>query len=129
VMHDPKIPSAQMISRFARGNFNGPFVQDVRYITQYYELPEQKEALKVWTQPTNEKLLPPLTVTQDESKKFASTMTDINTRYDEVFNRVWSGKAGLDEWDGFVRGLRGMGIDDALKIQQAALDRYNKRPS
>src|SRR3989442_1583918 len=129
VMHDPKIPSAQMISRFARGNFNGPFVQDVRYITQYYELPEQKDALKVWTQPTNEKLLPPLTVTQDESKRFASLMTDINTRYDEVFNRVWSGKAGLDEWDGFARGLRGMGIDDALKIQQAALDRYNKRPS
>jgi putative aldouronate transport system substrate-binding protein len=129
VMHDPKIPSAQMISRFARGNFNGPFVQDVRYITQYYELPEQKDALKVWTQPTNEKLLPPLTVTQDESKRFASIMTDVNTRYDEVFNRVWSGKAGLDEWDGFVRGLRGMSIDDALKIQQAALDRYNKRPS
>src|SRR2546425_1172087 len=129
VMHDPKIPSAQMISRFARGNFNGPFIQDVRYITQYYELPEQKEALKVWTQPTNEKLLPPLTVTQDESKRFASIMADITTRYDEVFNRVWSGKAGLDEWDGFVRGLRGMSIDDALKIQQAALDRYNKRPS
>src|SRR5438876_45757 len=105
VMHDPKIPSAQMISRFARGNFNGPFVQDVRYITQYYELPEQKEALKVWTQPTNEKLLPPLTVTQDESKKFASTMTDINTRYDEVFNRVWSGKPGLQNFQDFFASV------------------------
>ena len=39
------LPSAQAISRYARGNFNGPFVQDVRYITQYYELPEQKDAL------------------------------------------------------------------------------------
>ena len=128
ILHDPQIPSAQMISRFARGNFNGPFVQDVRYITQYYELPEQKKALEVWTLPSNEKLLPPLTPTQDESKKFATTMADINTRYDEVFTRVWSGKAGLDEWDAFVKALPGMGLNDALKVQQNALDRYNKRP-
>ena len=128
VLHDPKVPSAQQISRFARGNFNGPFVQDVRYITQYYELPEQKKALEVWTLPTNEKLLPPISITQDEGKKFATTMTDINTRFDEVFTRVWSGKTSLDEWDGFVKALPGMGINDALKIQQTALDRYNKRP-
>ncbi len=128
IMHDPQVPSAQMISRYARGNFNGPFVQDVRYITQYYELPEQKKALEVWTLPTNEKLLPPLTVTQDESKKFATTMADINTRFDEVFTRVWSGKAPLEELDSFVKALPGMGINDAMKIQQTALDRYNKRP-
>jgi len=128
VMRDPKIPSAQMISQFARGNFNGPFVQDVRYITQYYELPEQKKALEVWTLPVNDKLLPPITVTQDESKKFATTMADINTRFDEVFTRVWSGKASIDEFDGFVKALPGMGINDAIKIQQTALDRYNKRP-
>jgi len=128
ILHDPKIPSAQMISRFARGNFNGPFVQDVRYITQYYELPEQKKALDVWTLPSNEKLLPPTTITQDESKKYATTMSDINTRFDEVFTRVWSGKSSLDEWDSFVKALPGMGINDALKIQQNALDRYNKRP-
>jgi putative aldouronate transport system substrate-binding protein len=128
VMKDPQVPSAQMISRFARGNFNGPFVQDVRYIEQYYELPEQKKALEVWTLPSNEKLLPPMTITQDESKKYATTMADINTRFDEVFTRVWSGKAPIDEFDSFVKALPGMGINDAMKIQQTALDRYNKRP-
>ncbi len=128
VLHDPQVPSAQMISRYARGNFNGPFVQDVRYIEQYYELPEQKKAFDVWTLPSNEKLLPPMTPTQDEAKKFATTMSDINTRYDEAFTKVWSGKAGLDEWDSFVKALPGMGINDMIKIQQATLDRYNKRP-
>ena len=128
VMRDPQVPSAQMISRYARGNFNGPFVQDVRYIEQYYELPEQKKAFDVWTLPVNEKLLPPLTPTQDESKRFATTMSDINTRYDEVFTKVWSGKTPLDEWDAFVKALPGMGINDAIKIQQNTLDRYNKRP-
>jgi putative aldouronate transport system substrate-binding protein len=76
----------------------------------------------------NDKLLPPITVTQDESKRYASLMADVNTRFDEVFTRVWSGKSSLEEWDGFVKALPGMGINDALKIQQAALDRYNKRP-
>jgi putative aldouronate transport system substrate-binding protein len=128
VLHDPQVPSAQMISRYARGNFNGPFVQDVRYIEQYYELPEQKKAFDVWTLPSNEKLLPPMTPTQDEAKKFATTMSDINTRYDEAFTKVWSGKAGIDEWDNFVKGLPGMGINDVIKIQQSTLDRYNKRP-
>jgi putative aldouronate transport system substrate-binding protein len=127
-MRDPQLPSAQAISRYARGNFNGPFVQDVRYITQYYELPEQKDALTQWSKPLNEKLLPPLTVTQDESKRFASLMTDVNTRFDETFNKVWTGKATLDDWDGFVKALPGMGIAEATKIQQNALDRYNKRP-
>src|SRR5258708_26589021 len=128
VMRGPKLPSAQAISRYARGNVNGPLVQDVRYVQQYYELPEQRDGLTAWTQPTNEKLLPPITVTQDESKRFASLMADINTRYDEVFNRVWSGKAGIDEWDGFVKGLSGMGISSAVKIQQSPLDRSAKRP-
>jgi len=128
LMRDPQVPSAQMISRYTRGNFNGPFVQDVRYIEQYYELPEQKKAFEVWTLPSNEKLLPPMTPTQDEAKKFATTMSDIQTRYDEVFTRVWSGKSGVDEWDSFVKALPSMGINDAMKIQQATLDRYNKRP-
>src|SRR5258708_7020863 len=78
VMRDPKLPSAQAISRYARGNFNGPFVQDVRYVQQYYELPEQKDALTAWTQPTNEKLLPPTTVTPPQSKPFASLMPHIH---------------------------------------------------
>jgi putative aldouronate transport system substrate-binding protein len=55
-------------------------------------------------------------------------MSDINTRYDEVFTRVESGKAGLDEWDSFVKALPSMGLNDAIKIQQSTLDRYNKRP-
>lgn len=128
VMRDPQLPSAQAISRYARGNFNGPFVQDVRYVQQYYELPEQKDALVQWTKPTNEKLLPPITTTQDESKRFVSLMTDISTRFDETFNKVWTGKATLDDWDAFVKALPGMGITEALKIQQTALDRYSKRP-
>jgi putative aldouronate transport system substrate-binding protein len=71
--------------------------------------------------------MPPVTPTQDESKKFSTIMADINTRFDEVFNKVWSGALPLEAWDQYVKDIKQMGIDDAIKIQQAALDRYNKR--
>lgn len=128
MMKDPKgLPPAQAIAKYARSINNGPFVQDPGYIMQYYELPEQKDALQVWMQPTNEKQMPPVTPTPDEGKKFSTVMADINTRFNEVFEKVWSGALPLDAWDTFVKDLKQMGIDDAIKIQQAALDRYNKR--
>ena len=37
------------------------------------------------------------------------------------------GTAPLSDIDGFQAKIRSMGLDKALKIRQAALDRYNKR--
>jgi putative aldouronate transport system substrate-binding protein len=128
VMKDPKLAPVSAMSLYIRGHYNGPFVQDKRYIEQYSVLPEQKEAIALWSQPSNEGQMPPITPTQDESKKFQSIMQDVMTRYEEVFHKVVTGTLPLDAWDVFVKDIKGMGIDDAIKIQQAALDRYNKRP-
>ncbi len=128
VLKNPKgLPSGQAIAQYARSIHNGPFVQDPGYIMQYYELPEQKDALQLWMQPTNEKQLPPVTPTPEEGKKFATVMADINTRFVEVFEKVWSGALPFESWDTFTKDLKQMGIDDAIKIQQGALDRFNKR--
>jgi putative aldouronate transport system substrate-binding protein len=115
------------MSRYIRGNFNGPFVQDTRYIEQYFELPAQKDALKTWLEPSDERQMPPVTPTQDESKKYASVMNDVNARYQEIFTRALTGADPIDTLAGLPAQLRQIGIDDAIKIQQAALDRFNKR--
>jgi putative aldouronate transport system substrate-binding protein len=128
LMRNPQgLPPAQAMSRYIRGNFNGPFVQDTRYIEQYFELPAQKEALKTWLEPTDDRQMPPVTPTQEESKKFASIMNDVNGKYQEVFTRVLTGADPMDSLTALPAQLRQIGIDDAIKIQQAALDRYNKR--
>jgi putative aldouronate transport system substrate-binding protein len=124
---DPQLAPAQVMSKYMRAAFNGPFVQDRRYMEQYSTLQEQKDSITIWMDAVNDKLMPPVTPTQDESKKFASVMNDINTRYDETFTKVLAGQLPLDAWDTFVKDLKTMGIDDAIKIQQAALERYNKR--
>jgi|SRR6266545_71420 len=128
IMKNPdKLPLAQSMSSHFRSNFSGPFVQDKRYIEQYFQLPEQKDAYKIWQEPTDEKLMPPITPNQDESRQFAKIMTEVNTRYDEVFAQVLTGAQPIETWDTFVGELKQIGIDDAVAVQQAALDRYNKR--
>jgi putative aldouronate transport system substrate-binding protein len=128
IMKNPdKLPLAQSMSAHFRSNFAGPFVQDKRYIEQYFQLQEQKDAYKIWQEPSNEKLMPPVTPNQDESRQFAKVMTEVNTRYDEVFAQVLTGAQPIETWDTFVEELKQIGIDDAVAVQQAALDRYNKR--
>jgi putative aldouronate transport system substrate-binding protein len=121
------LPPAQAMSRFILGNTNGPFVQDPRYIEQYFELPAQKEALKTWLEPTDERQMPPVTPTQEESRRFASIMNDVNGKYQEIFTRVITAAEPMDSMSGLPAQLRQIGIDEAIKIQQSALDRYNKR--
>ena len=123
-----KLPLAQSMAQHFRSNFAGPFVQDLRYFEQYAVLPEQQAAVRVWSEPTNEKLMPPVTPTQEESRRFARIMGEVNTRYDEIFSKVISGQEPVATWDTFVQELQQLGIEEAVGIQQAALDRFNKRP-
>jgi putative aldouronate transport system substrate-binding protein len=129
VMFNPdKLPVAQAMAAHVRSNSSGPFIQDKRYAEQYFQLQQQKDAYVIWQEPTNERLMPPVTPTQEESRRFNTIMNDINTRYEEVFAKVVTGAEPLEAWDTFQQTeLPQLGINEAIEIQQAALDRYNKR--
>ncbi|MCZ8517731.1 extracellular solute-binding protein [Paenibacillus filicis] len=120
------LPVQQALAKHNLATWNGPFVQDRRYIEQYAGKPEQRHALDIWSQPSNERLLPRLTYTAEESAKNSSVMSDINTYLNEMYNKFVMGIEPLDNFDKFVKTIQGMGIDEAVKIRQAALDRYNK---
>lgn len=127
IINHPTLSLAQSWAQHARSNFAGPFVQDIRYLEQYFQFPNQKAAYAIWQEPTNERLLPNVAPTIDESRGFSRVMTAINTRFDEVFAKVFTGAEPLSAWDKFQDELKTLGLDDALKVQQAALERYNKR--
>lgn len=128
LMKNPQgLPVNQAMGQHARSNHNGPFVQDRRYMEQYAALPEQKAAISTWMEPSNEMLMPPVSPTQDESKKFASVMNDVRTRFEEAFDKTISGAMAVADWDQVVDQFKQMGIDEAITIQQAALERYSKR--
>lgn len=121
-------PLAQSLSAYIRGNYNGPFVQDKRYLEQYYTIDSQKETNKIWgaTNAVNH-AIPPITPTSEESKEFSTIMNEINTYRDEMTLKFIFGTESLDKFDEYVKTIEGMGLERALEIQNAALDRYNSR--
>ncbi|WP_261800500.1 extracellular solute-binding protein [Paenibacillus sp. PAMC21692] len=128
IMKSPDgLPIGQAMAKYVLASFSGPFVKDRRYYEQYAGSPEQKAAISTWTQPSNEKLMPPVTLTADDGSKFASIMNDVSTYYTEMIDKFIMGAEPIDQFDDFVETITRMGIEEAVELQQAALDRYNKR--
>ncbi len=129
VMDNPEGWSvAQSLSAYIRGNYNGPFVQDIRYLEQYYTYETQKKSAEIWGATNASKYkVPPITPTTDESKEYSTIMSEINTYRDEMSLKFILGDESLDNFDQFVETLYDLGLERALEIQNAALDRYNAR--
>ncbi len=121
-------PVAQSMSAYIRGNYNGPFVQDIRYLQQYYTFDTQKATNAVWGA-TNARAhkIPPITPTSEESQEFSSIMNEINTYRDEMTLKFIFGEESLDNFDDYVKNIEGMGLARALEIENAALARFNAR--
>lgn len=129
IMNNPDgLPVNQAMGKHFRSSFSGIFVQDARYIEQFYELDVQKEAGEIWGNSAEfDMKMPPITMTGEESQEYASIMSDLETYYDEMVVRFVMNEESLDTFDEFVENLQGMGIERAIELQQAALDRYNAR--
>ena len=129
ILNNPDgLPIAQAMSGYIRGNYNGPFVQDVRYAQQYYTMDCQKKAQATWTVPeASEHVLPPITPSSGESEEFSAIMNEINTYRDEMTLKFILGTESLDNFDKFVDTMNQMNLKRAIEIENSALDRYNAR--
>ncbi|MGG1516436.1 extracellular solute-binding protein [Paenibacillus oryzisoli] len=129
VMKNPdKLAVAQAMALYARGGYTGPFIQDKRYAEQYFALQTQRDAVTAWQKTDMVKhQLPPVTPTPDESTEFAKIMNDMNTLVNEMILKIVLGAEPVESFDKYAEKMKAMKIDRALEIQQAALDRYNKR--
>ncbi|MGG6312439.1 extracellular solute-binding protein [Paenibacillus macerans] len=118
---------SQALAMYTRASYFGPFVQDVRYMEQYYTLTEQQEAIRLWSD-TDAALhnLPTLPKTEAESTEFSVIMQDVNRIVDEMSLKIIFGIEPLEAFDGYVEQIQAMGIDRAIQIQQQSLDRFNQ---
>ena len=115
------------LGRYVRSVYGGPFIQDRRYQEQYAKYPEQVNAINTWSQHQGKLLLPPITATPDESQRLATIMNEVNTYVSEMFTKFIMGQESLDNFDAYVEQLKKMNIEEAIKLRQDALDRYNAR--
>ena len=121
---------ATSMANVGRANMSGPFAQDPNYIFEYYATDGQKAALHTWNdyQESQRTLIPPITLTAEESSKYASLINDINTYVESSYGAWFALQSKVeDDWDNYISTLQGMGIQDAIDIYQAALNRYNAR--
>ena len=131
IMKNPDgLSITQAMSRYIRGSYSGPFVQDKAYMEQYYTLDEQKEALVRWSDTdTSQKRSLPVSVTflPEESSEISTILNDINTRVDEMTMKFIMGIEPMDNFDKYISDLKSFGMERAIEIQQNAFDRYIKR--
>lgn len=128
IMKNPdKLAPSQAMPLYFRASYGGPFVQDVRYIEQYFSLQEQKDAVKTWNTDADKYALPPVSATSEEASELANIMSDIYTQVDEMTLKVILGAESVDEFDNYLQRLESLNLKRAIEIQQGALERYNNR--
>lgn len=125
------LPFATIGPKYIRSSFNGPFAQDPRYLEQYYTLKQHKESYTTWSKyqknyiESNTRLRG--TLTADENSRIASIMSEVNTYKDEMYLKWLMGQESIDKYDAYVQQIKKMGIDEVIKIRQAAYDRFVKQ--
>lgn len=127
VKNPNSLPVSQALARYTRMGSNAPFEYSVDGYEQYNAMPEQREAKANWAKANHEKLMPQLSLTNDEQTKDASIMTDLITYRDEMINKFIMGAESLDKFDDYINTLKKLGIEDDIKIKQTAYDRYLKK--
>lgn len=129
VTADPKGRTlAQMGSYYSRAFYSGPIVQDKFYMIQYARRQSQKDAIDRWgIGQTADHMVPLITPTPEEAEILASIMSEISTYREEMLIRFILGQEPIENFGAFQKQLMKMGLDKAIAIKQAALDRYNAR--
>lgn len=128
IMNNPDgLPVSQAMASHFRASWGGPFVQDMRYYEQYASSEVQQEAISNWSKRENKIAMPTVTLTAEESQTLSRVMSDVNTYADEIVIKMIMGAEPIDNFDQFVNTLKQFGIEEAIAVQQAALDRFNNR--
>lgn len=67
---------------------------------------------------------PTFTYTSEENKKLSALSADIEKYVDEMQDKFISGDESFDKWDDYVETIKNMGLEDYMRIQNQAFDRY-----
>ncbi len=121
----------------AAGRYTGisgaVFIQRPEYFEQLNGVtPPQRQAFVTWKNGwdnSNENWLamPPITLLDSEKKIDSSRWNDIDTLANEKINKFIVGDEPIEKFDEFVNQIKGMGIDECIRIRQDAVERWKRR--
>ncbi len=116
------------LAKYARSHMDGAFVQDRRYMEQYANLPQQKEALENWMYiDMKDHLMPNVSLTSEQQTEIATLVENLNTYKDEMQAKFIMGVEPLSKFDDFRNELKSRGLEKYLQYEQEAYERYMAR--
>ncbi|MBQ2889608.1 MAG: extracellular solute-binding protein [Clostridia bacterium] len=131
IMKNPDGLSVQeTLGLYVKSGAKGAFESDNRYTLQYYELPEQKDALVQWSKdyeasrPHREVCV---SFTPEESEEVAAIKAELDSYSGSMFAKFVTGQESLDKFDKYVDTMNKYGVDRMLEIYNTAYARYLKR--
>jgi len=127
ILNNPnKWPISQAMAQFTLSHDMGPFIQSPDVMQTM--IPVQAEAAVTWSQTNAEKhFLPPVFVTEDQQSEMAKIMNEVTTYENEMLLKFIMGTEPIGNFDKYVEQMKKMGIENAVRMQQEALERYNNR--
>ncbi len=98
----------------------------LKHFTEIKNEPIVAEGAAIWRGNTEvaKHHIPTLTLTTDEASRAADLNMAVNTYCNEMIMKVIAGEADISEWDGVVKKMYDLGLQEALDIQNAAYQRY-----
>lgn len=125
---DGKSPSDMMAQYMLSSGTGGGSVVDKRYITQYYQLDRQRDALEKWSDnDAAEHEMPMLHIDAKDLSTVSRQLTDLQTYTQTMTLKFIMGTESLDNYDKFVEDLKKMGMDNVEKAYTKALAAYYKK--
>ncbi|MDQ1913578.1 extracellular solute-binding protein [Paenibacillus sp. GD4] len=103
-----------------------PGIVREKYFKGAESMPESLEAAKKVAADLPKEVWPAFSYTDKETDRMQALNTDIVTYIDEMTTKFITGAAPLSDWNKYVDTIKKMGLDDYMKIYQAAYDRYKK---
>jgi putative aldouronate transport system substrate-binding protein len=103
----------------------GPYLRDYTACPPFSL--ESQTCMEIWGKADDSYVMPVINRTSEENRKYSSTMSEIETYIDEMTLKFIVGAEPLSNFDDYIKNIKNMGIDDMIKIQQNALDRYINR--
>jgi putative aldouronate transport system substrate-binding protein len=129
ILNNPRgLPLDTALTRFSMAMCSWSIPKDPYYWVQAtLRYPFQYEAIDNFAIADFATAMPPVSLTPDETRRFAQIMTDINTIRDETTMRVILGTDPITALDSMRARMTSLGIEEAIRIQQTALNRFNAR--
>ena len=115
--------------KYCRSFISGPFVQDTRYVEQFYSMPSQRRASELWAAQAKEVKDFNVygTLTPEELEAIAYKTSETTGYIKEMYIKWLTGVESLDKFDEYRDQLKQLGIEDVIKVKQQAYNRFKQR--